>query len=273
MTRFRRAGGVSLLVLVFAAPTVADAQSYRCVGKDGKKYYGSTIPSQCVGVTVEQLSRQGTVVRRIDPPLGAEDRAAKAADAKRKREEDAAAKDDARRNRALLATYASEQDIASARARALEDNTRSTREVERTIAGLRTQLATAQKNASPAGVDALRNAKFDLKVQEDLLAAKRRDAAVINARYDEDKRRYLELSKMDASARGKALGVDKGVTVRTKPPSAYEQRRQQSDARRRAAQDSAALRRLERDRERERRRLEVERERAEQQQRTRERQR
>lgn len=256
-----------LLLIALAVPGAADAQSFRCVGKDGKKYYGSTVPAQCVGVTVEQLSPQGTVVKRIDPPPRAEDRATQEAEARRRREEDAASKDDARRNRALLATYASEKDIESARARALEDNTRTTLEVERRIAALKADLAGIQKGSSPGRAEALRNAQFDLKVQEDLLVVKKKDAAVINARYDEDRRRYQELSGMDAAARGKALGVEKGVTVTTKPPSAYDQRRQENEARSRAARDSAALQRLEREREQELRRREYERQREEQQQR------
>ena len=62
-------------LLVFAAalalaPLAADAQglsTFRCTGKDGKKYYGNTIPPQCYGRLVEQLNSQGMVIKRIDP--------------------------------------------------------------------------------------------------------------------------------------------------------------------------------------------------------------
>src|SRR6478672_3423669 len=49
------------------APLAADAQSaatFRCQGKDGKKYYGNTIPPQCYGRLVEQINAQGFVVKR-----------------------------------------------------------------------------------------------------------------------------------------------------------------------------------------------------------------
>src|SRR5207302_8740034 len=58
---------------IFAAPLAAHSQArpgeltYRCVSKDGKKYYGSTLPQQCIGQPVEQLSTSGIVVRRISP--------------------------------------------------------------------------------------------------------------------------------------------------------------------------------------------------------------
>jgi hypothetical protein len=103
------------------APLAAEAQqqqfTYRCVSKDGKKYYGSTIPPQCMGQPLEQLSPQGTVIRRIDPEGDEKARVAKEAEALKKRDEDAVTKEEARRSRALLATYTSEKDIDDARAR------------------------------------------------------------------------------------------------------------------------------------------------------------
>src|SRR6185295_11015196 len=50
------------LVALVATPLAAMAQgtlTYRCVGKDGKKYYGSTIPKPCYGQPIEQLNAQG----------------------------------------------------------------------------------------------------------------------------------------------------------------------------------------------------------------------
>ena len=106
---------------LIAIPLAAEAQSFRCVGKDGKRYYGQTIPDQCIGQSVEQLDKHGMVVRRIENQ-SAEDRALRKAEEKKKIEEAATKKEEDRRNRALLATYSSEKDIEEARARALADN-------------------------------------------------------------------------------------------------------------------------------------------------------
>src|SRR3954471_2709813 len=113
-----------LVALTLAvAPVVASAQvTYRCAGADGKKYYGSTIPPQCYGRPVEQITKQGTVVRRIDPEGEAKERGEKEADLAKKKEEDAVVREDAPRHRALLATYPSERDVEEARHRALSDN-------------------------------------------------------------------------------------------------------------------------------------------------------
>src|SRR5216110_4026394 len=106
--------GITLGLLI--APLVAHAQAtYRCAGADGKKYYGSTIPPQCDGRPVEQINSQGMVVRRIDPEGEAKERAEKEASLAKKKEDDVVAKEETRRNRALLATYTSERDIEDAR--------------------------------------------------------------------------------------------------------------------------------------------------------------
>ncbi len=203
------------IVLVAAAalvavPLAAQAQvTYRCTSKEGKKYYGSTIPMQCMGVPVEQLNAQGLVVRRIDPEGEAKAREEKEAAAAKAKELEASSREDQRRGRALLATYTSERDIEDARRRALADNEDAVREVEMKIEALKKKRtgyeneiaaykdpASKNKGEVPSRLTSdLRNAEIDLKAQEDLLAAKKREVTVINAKYDEDKKRYIELTR------------------------------------------------------------------------------
>jgi hypothetical protein len=213
---------VAILAALTFAPLVAEAQSFRCISKDGKRYYGSTIPAECYGRPVEQLNSQGMVVKRIDPEGSEKERLAKqAADAK-KREEDAASREVTRRNHALLATYTSDKDIDDARGRALAENSKATREVESSIEAIRKRYSDYEKelefykgkNEPPARLrDDIKNAEDELKAQQQLLEVKKREVEHINARYDDDKKRYLELSGQTAEQRGVALGMDKGQTV------------------------------------------------------------
>jgi len=192
-----------LLAALALAPLAADAQSYRCIGKDGKRYYGSTIPAECFGLPVEQLNAQGLVLKRIDQAGGEKERLAKeAADAK-KREEESARRELARRNRALLATYTSESDIEEARSRALAENSKAIRDVEARIETTRKRHAEYEKELAsyksaaeaPARLrDDLKNAEDELQAQQQLLQVKKRDADHINARYDDDKKRYTSLT-------------------------------------------------------------------------------
>lgn len=188
----------------------AQVRSYRCVTKAGRKYYGSTIPPQCTGELVEALSAQGTLLFRIEPPLTPEQRAAKQAEEHKaaeaeaaRREQQKAAEVQARRDRALLQTYSDEQDIERVRQRALASNRDATAQVEARIAQLRqrqeklAQEAAKYKDASEAPHKFQQDVKavaYDLSLQEQLLESRRLEAAEINARYDEEKRKYRLLT-------------------------------------------------------------------------------
>jgi Domain of unknown function (DUF4124) len=211
-----------LAALLALAPLVADAQTtFRCTGKDGKKYYSATLPPQCEGQPIEQLSPQGVVIRRIDPEGEEKARLAKEAELAKKREEDAIAKEASRRNRALLATYTSEKDIEEARGRALAENQQAIKEIEARINEIKKRyagytkemeffqegvakpsdkkgkpaLAAKAPKPPPKLVDDMRTAEVDLDAQQNLLAAKKKEVETINAKYDEDKKRYLDLTK------------------------------------------------------------------------------
>lgn len=206
---------VFIALALMLAPLSALAQvTYRCVGNDGHKYYGSTIPPQCYGKPIEQINKQGTVIRRIDPEADAKARAEKEANLAKKKEEDAAAREEMRRNRALLATYTSDRDIEDARHRALADNEKAVKEVEQKIEALKKTRAKYEKELDfykdkttgeskpPAKLsNDIANAEIDLKAQADLLAAKKKEVSAINARYDEDKKRFAELVKKPSSAK------------------------------------------------------------------------
>jgi len=195
---------IAIAAVLAALPLASEAQTYRCISKDGKRYYGSLIPAECQGRPVELLNAQGLVVKRIDPEGAEKERLAKEATEARKRQEESAARETARRNQALLATYTSEKDIDDARARALAENTRATQKVEERIAMLRQQQAGYQKEIEQykgkgepaAGLQHdLKTAEADLQAQEQLLDVKKREFEAINARYDDDKKRYSALSR------------------------------------------------------------------------------
>jgi len=198
----------AVCALALLAPLAASAQpkeqyTYRCTGSDGKKYYGQTVPQTCLGRPMELINKQGLVVKRIDPEGEEKARLAKEAEAEKKRELDAARQDVLRRNRALLATYTSEKEIEEARNRDLRYHQKGIEEVERRIADIKKRQVQFEKELAlfndaskgsppPRLKEEVTNAEIDLKAQQGLLEAKKKEAASINARYDEDKRRYQE---------------------------------------------------------------------------------
>jgi hypothetical protein len=196
--------GAVVATFVLAAPLAIHAQTYRCTAKDGKKYYSSAVPPQCIGQPVEQLNAQGMVVRRIDPDAEEKQRLANEAALAKKREAETANREEVRRNQALLATYMSERDIDDARSRALADNHRAVSDAESRIEEIRKRRAGYEKelefykgaNKPPAKLtEDIQNADIDLKAAEELLAAKKKEVGAINARYDEEKKRYQHLTR------------------------------------------------------------------------------
>ena len=200
---FALAATLALASLEASVQAQTESLTYRCVGKDGKKYYGQMLPQQCLGMPVELLNSRGRVIKRIDARAEAQARAAKEAEEKKKVEEAAAKSEERRRNRALFARYTSADDIDKARQHALEENRKMVSEIESRIAGIKKrQIQNTKelefytgKNKPPARLEHdIQNAEIDLKAQQEQLEAKKKEVDVINAKYDEDKRRFLELT-------------------------------------------------------------------------------
>jgi len=205
------AAGFFLSPLTALAQQNAPSSSFRCTGKDGKKYYGSSVPEACLGQPVEQLNAQGMVIKRFDAQASAAERERKTAEEEERKKREAITKEEGRRNRALLATYTNEKDIDNARTRALKDNEGAVKDIEKRIGGLKVRLSELKKeldfysgkNKPPAKLATdIRNTEFDITTQEELMATKKKEVDQINARYDDDKKRYAELTKGAAGAAG-----------------------------------------------------------------------
>ncbi|MGH8683183.1 MAG: hypothetical protein ACREVS_06780 [Burkholderiales bacterium] len=165
--------------------------------------YTDKLPPGVAGKANEQLSPQGTVIRRTEAALTPEQIAAKEAERKRKIEEELAAKEEKRKNMALLNTYPSEREIEEARARAINSNEEAVKEAERRVAEAqkRKQTLAAEaefyaKRPMPAQLrQEIRTNQVEIESQSELLAKKKKEIETINARYDEDLRRYRGLAK------------------------------------------------------------------------------
>ena len=194
---------IAIFLALAATPASAQSQKmYKCKDSKGKTYYTQTPPAECLGKEMEELSRQGTVIRKREAMQTPEQLAAREAEEKRKKEEEALAREEKRKNQALLNTYSSEKDIEDGRQRALKQSEQAAKEIEKRIAETqkRAKALAAEKEfylkkPMPKKLqDDIKNNDMDLKTQEVALAAKKKELGEINAKYDEDKRRYLQLT-------------------------------------------------------------------------------
>jgi len=199
------ASGLLLYVFAFPALHAAEPASriYKCTDAKGKVYFTQTPPPECLGRPTDVMNRRGTVIQRDEGILTPQQQAQREAEQKKKLEMEAAAKEERRRAAALLNTYSSEKDIEDARARALKENEETIAQTNKKIAEVLKRKKTLEsekefytKTKPPAKLQQdIQNNDMELKNQQELLEARKKQVANINAKYDDDKKRYIELTK------------------------------------------------------------------------------
>lgn len=195
--------GLFLASLLTAMPAAAAATIYCCNDERGKQVCGDILPPACVGRAYREISAGGMTMRQVEAPLTAEQRAARAAEERRKREEAEAAREQHRLDQALLQTYGTEADIDLMRQRAEADVLASIKaamtkidEAKQRRKKFEDEAEFYKKRTLPPEVQkGLKDADFEVEAQENLIAAKQKEMDTIKAKYDEDKRRYLDLKR------------------------------------------------------------------------------
>ncbi len=209
----RNQATVLLLLCAVVAPALAQEvpqRMYKCVDARGKTYYTQVPPPECLGRDTQELNKSGTLIRKNPAviPLSPAQEQAREAERKKKIEDEERSKEDRRKNLALLNTYSSEKDIEDARTRALTEAQGAIEDTERRIEGAqkRHQELEAEKEfyvKKPMPFKLKQEiANNDIEIQNQivLLDAKKKEISTINAKYDEDKRRYVELTSGKAAA-------------------------------------------------------------------------
>lgn len=195
-------GGL-LVALVGPGASFAGPRIYCCHDDSGKQVCGDILPSVCYGRAYRELGDSGRTSRLVDAPLTVEQRAQRAAEEQRRKEQERVLNEQRRMDQALLNTYASEKDIEIMRSRAERDLTMAIKAAEERIAEIRKQRKKFEDEAEfyrnrqlPAEVaKGLRDADYEIGAQESVIESKKRDQETMRAKYDEDLRRFRELSK------------------------------------------------------------------------------
>ena len=188
--------------LLALTPAAAQERMYKCVDARGKVYYTQVPPPECLGRDTQELNKSGTLIRKNPAALSPAQVQARDAERKKKIEDEERAKEERRKNLALLNTYSSEKDIEDARTRALKDALGAIADTERFIAGAkkRAQELEAEKEfyvkkPMPFKLkQEIANNEIQIRNQTVLLDAKKKEISRVNAKYDADKRRYIELT-------------------------------------------------------------------------------
>ena len=198
-----------LLALALGAPGAARAALYKWVDDKGVVHYSDTVPPEAVNKGSVQLSPQGIPVKKVDPAISPEQRKAREAEQERQRDAARQQSETARRDRALLDSYTTGNDIDLAKSRATKTlqaalqsaQAYSTQLTKRKVALLERKAALGGKPV-PADIEReLAAVDAELARQSDIIAQKNRQLVEVAARYDADKERWQALKGTDAANR------------------------------------------------------------------------
>jgi hypothetical protein len=185
-------------------PSLSQAQIYMCKDASGHTITSDRPIPECSDRTIREYGKSGNFKRNIPPPPTAEERRKQQEEEDRKKAEEAAAKDQKRADSALIARYRSEIDIDNARKRSLAIVQEQQKRENASLAKAEEQLKQAQTE-----VDANRKKKTPVPpvlarkvddLQSGVNASKKRiqdqdaELAKINAKYDDETKRFKELT-------------------------------------------------------------------------------
>lgn len=195
----KRLAFISLLLAAFSAQ--AAGNFFCCPDANGRRTCGDTLPDVCRGKAYRIIDGSGNVIKEVGPPLTAEQRTEAALLEKRRQEQDALAREQRRKDQALLDTYSSVKDIDAAQQQAETDLRRAIDSANAQIDVIREERKKYEREAEfykkkniPAELSkGLRETDYNIKLLEDMREIKRRDYQTVKNKYDSDRKRYLEI--------------------------------------------------------------------------------
>ena len=189
---------VPLCVLALAACCAIPASAaFKCTDEKGRTHFEDTLPEACANVVTYEISRSGSVIRKIEPT------AAKVDDPASRQKAVADEKAGIERKRhdsVLLDTYASEREIDAARDRnvdilknrlsAARMNAQRAQQREKDVQ----RLVDGKGRSVPDAMAAdLARAKTERATADATLARIEKDMEETQARFAADKARWVEL--------------------------------------------------------------------------------
>jgi paraquat-inducible protein B len=190
----------ALLGLASASP--CEAAIVKWTDEKGVVHYGDKIPPEYAGKANAELDNSGVTRKKNEGQLTPEQIKQRAADQKAKDEEKEKALQIKRRNTALLTTYNSVQEIDTAREKNLRQAEEIIRGIQQKISDTQAHQVQLQKEASSYGnkklpaelQNSINDADKELRDNQQLVVSQRKELDSIRAKFDEDKRVYIELT-------------------------------------------------------------------------------
>jgi hypothetical protein len=191
----------SVAAALAATSIGAWCQLYVCTTPGGRTLTGDLPPPDCQNVPIRELNRDGSVRRVIEPPLTPEQKKKRELEDKQRHEREMQAQEQLRRDRALLETYSSEEEIETSRDRTLASRqglidraNQQLKEFKMDRKRLEDEKEFYLKREMPEKLKRALEDNAALQAQQQrAIDDIRTDMQRINERYDAELRRFREL--------------------------------------------------------------------------------
>lgn len=194
------------IIFTILLPLSASAQErvFCCTDASGRRICGDTLPQACFDRGYREISKGGNIVKDIEPPLTAEQRARKDAELKAQKDRLAAEAAAKRRDRVLVDSYSSLAELDKRRDRELsivESELKISRSREATLLATQAEIekklaaATAGGKKVPVRLEAESESNAgEIASIRMILASKQKEYDALKERFDSDRKRYIELT-------------------------------------------------------------------------------
>jgi hypothetical protein len=196
---FRYVALLAATGLSCAIPASA-ATMYCCTDANGRKACGDILPPACYGRAYREINEKGT--HEVEAPLTPEQRTAREAELKKKKQDEQQATAERLRNRALLDTYGSVDDIDFVRDRTLADLQKGVNQAQekvnealKTKQSLDREAEFYKKKSMPdqLSTQILGNTK-ELQATQESLKLHQKEVDEVRARFEAERKHYIELT-------------------------------------------------------------------------------
>jgi len=193
-----------LLPALLSGGEVLAERIYKWVDENGEIQYGDRVPPRYATTERSVINDQGRTVKVYEAPKSPEEKAEAQALLKQQAEERKIAEQRAVRDHSLLSTYSSEEDMLMARdskvasVETLIQLTKSRLDsMQKRLNELTDEAAEFERSGKklPEGlVNQMKNIKEQIQNNEDFLKNKQTEKEQIASKFDEDIKRYRELT-------------------------------------------------------------------------------
>lgn len=192
--------------LALASPLVlGQSHTYCCTDASGRRACGDTLPQVCYERAYREVSPGGRVLREIEAPLTSEQRSRRDAELKIQRDKAIKEAEAKRRDRVLLDSYATVEEIDARRDREIASITVDLKRAKAQEADLLATRAKLEKLKPATGaiprdvVEDLVTNTSELAAVRSIVDSKQRDIDATRTRFEAERNRFIELTRGAAS--------------------------------------------------------------------------